>query len=305
MGRRSAWTGRASRNPQLRGLAANYGCRTVAASMTDQLPTLFDGRAPLDNPLHERFAAALVKHGGCKTPAYVEVFGAEGHVRQTLWVMACRLAGSPLVDARYNALRNEALARVNVSLASLVKDLHDIATADPTELVSTVVTNCRHCNGFEFKYQWIDEDEFVDKCDEVQADNDLRRAESKTGRTVDKPLPPCEGGFGYDPRRNVNPACPACLGVGVRNMVVAETATLSEKGRKLLKGVRMTPGGLEVVMHDQIAARDMLHRMAGAYRDGAKLPGDPGSDPGEAIDMDHITPENAKDSYMSLIHGDA
>lgn len=88
-------------------------------------------------------------------------------------------------------------------------------------------------------------------------------------------------------------------------MIVAETSTLSEKARKLLKGVRMTTAGIEVVMHDQIAARDMLHRMAGAYRDGAKLPGDPGTDPGEAIDMETITPDNAKDAYMSLVHGDA
>lgn len=268
-------------------------------------PTFHDGRVPLANVQHELFAAALVKHGGCKTPAYVEVFGEGGNHRSTLWVYACRLAGDPLIDARYNALRNESLGRINVSLASLVKDLHDIATADPGELVRAVVVNCRHCHGEAFAYQWIDENEFCDTCDRVQADNDLRREQSKTGRTVDKPLPTCEGGFGFERRALPHEACPQCLGAGERHVVMAETASLSEKARKLFKGIRPTANGPEVMMHDQSAARDMLHRMAGAYKDNAKLPGDPGADAGDAIDMESVTPDNAKDLYMSLVHGDA
>lgn len=265
---------------------------------------ILDGRAPLDNLEHEAFAHALVRHGGCKTPAYREIFG-EHASSATTWVRACQLAGSPLIDARYNALRNESLARINVSLASLVKDLHDIATADPNELVRTVVVNCRHCNGEHFAYQWINEDEYVAECDRIAADNELRRENSKTGRTKDNPLPSCDGGFGFEPRRAPHEGCPECLGTGIRRTVIADTTQLSEKGRKLFKGVRDTASGVEVLMHDQAAARDMLHRMAGAYRDGAKLPGDPGTDPGEAIDMETVTPDNAKDLYMSLVHGDA
>lgn len=268
-------------------------------------PIFHDGRVPLANPDHERFAAALVKHGGCKTPAFLEAFGNPGNAQRTsLWVMASRLAGDPLIDARYNALRNETLGRINVSLASLVKDLHDIATADPSELVRTVVVNCRHCHGEGFAYQWIDENEFCDACDRVQADNELRREKSTTGRTIDKPLPTCEGGFGFEVRRSPNDACPQCLGAGERHVIVAETTNLSEKARKLFKGIRPTAHGPEIMMHDQAAARDMLHRMAGAYKDGAKLPGDPGT-PDDAIDMESVTPDNAKDLYMSLVHGDA
>lgn len=274
--------------------------------MTQQLaPFIRDGRGPLDDPLQEAFAVALVKHGGCQTPAYVEVFGNPNNSsRSALWVYASRLANSPAISDRYNALRNESLARVNVSLASLVKDLHDIATADPNELVRTVIVNCRYCHGERFKYQWIDEEEYATECDRVQADNDLRRENSTTKRTVDKPLPACEGGFGFALTAAPNDACPQCLGRGLAHMLIADTSTLSEKGRKLYKGVRMTTAGIEVLMHDQGAARDMLHRMAGAYKDNAKLPGDPGTDPGEAIDMENVTPENAKDMYMTLVHGD-
>ncbi len=275
--------------------------------MNDVTPYIRDGRVALTNPEHEAFAAALVKHGGCRTPAFCEVWPdkAATSPRGSLWVLASRLANLPDVDARYNALRNESLARVNVSLAALVQDLHDIATADPSEIVRTVVVNCRHCNGIGFRRQWIDEDDFVDECDRVQLDNDMRREQSKTGRTTDKPLPTCDGGFGFEPRGEVHPGCPVCLGAGRRITIVTDTTELSPKARKLFKGVKETANGIEVLMHDQQAARDMLHRMAGAYRDGAKLPGDPGTDPGEAIDMETITPSNAKDAYMSLVHGDA
>ncbi len=272
------------------------------------VPLMRDGRVPLDDPELEAYAHALVKHGGCQSPAFREVFPgrAEHCTRNSLWVMAHRIASDPRVDARYHSLRTETLARVNVSLASLVQDLHDIVTADPRELVRTIVVNCRHCHGEGFAYQWVDENEFCDACDTVQADNDRRREASSTGRTVDKPLPTCEGGFGFVVTRGANDSCPMCLGAGMRHTIVADMGELSDKGRKLYKGVKIKgDGSLEILMHDQAQARDMLHRMAGAYRDGAKLPGDPGTDPGEAIDMETITPDNAKDLYMQLVHGDA
>lgn len=274
---------------------------------TELAPYTRDGRVPLDDPELEKFAHALVKHGGCQSPAFREVFPgrAELATRNSLWVMAHRVASDPRVDARYNALRTESLARVSVSLATLVQDLHDIATADPRELVRTVIVNCRHCHGVGFAYQWIDENEYCDACDKVQADNDLRREQSTTKRTVDKPLPTCEGGFGFNVTIGPNDACPQCLGAGLRHTIVADMGELSDKGRKLYKGVKIKgDGSLEILMHDQMAARDQLHRMAGAYKDGAKLPGDPGADPGDAIDMRVVTPDSAKDLYMSLVHGD-
>jgi phage terminase small subunit len=260
------------------------------------------GGVPLDDPIEERFAAALVKHGGNATEAYLEVFPETTAKRPTVWSLACRLRGRPHIQLRYHQLRAATLQAVGIDLASLVQDTFDIATADPNEIIRAFSGCCRHCYGIGHKYQWKDPDEYVAACDAVALDNETRRAQSATGRTTDKPLPSYDGGDGFDAHAKPNPACPECMGVGLRHVVLNDTTELSPKAAKLYKGVKIKgDGSLEVLMHDQQAARDQLHRMAGVYKDAPPLPG--GSADGGV--PDNVAIEDAGDVYMQLVHGGA
>lgn len=259
------------------------------------------GGEPLPDPDDERFAAALVRHGNNATAAFLDTFPETTGSRASIWQMACRLRGRPDVTLRYHQLRAAALQAIGIDLASLVQDTHDIATADPAELVRPLTGCCRYCHGHGFKWQWRDVEEYVAECDKVAADNELRRSQSQTGRTIDKPLPLDEGGYGFDPHNAPNPACPQCMGVGTLHVVVADVTRVSPKAAKLYKGIKMTAGGPEVLMHDQQAARDMLHRMAGVYKDAPPLPG--GAADGGV--PDNVAIEDAGDVYMQLVHGGA
>jgi phage terminase small subunit len=266
------------------------------------------GGEPLPNLDDERFAAALVRHGGNATEAYLEAFPETTAKRPNVWSLACRLRGRPDIRMRYNQLRAAALAAVGIDLASLVQDTYDIAEADANEIIRAFSGCCRHCHGIGHAWQWRDVNEYVAECDKIEADNTTRREQAPQGvRTRDKPLPiyPEDvggGGFGFDPHAKPNVACPQCMGVGLRHVVLADTTDLSPQARKLYKGVKIKgDGSLEVLMHDQMQARDMLHRMAGVYKDAPPLPG--GSADGGV--PDDVAIEDAGDVYMQLVHGGA
>lgn len=266
------------------------------------------GGEPLPNVDDERFAAALVKHGGNATEAYLEAFPGTTAKRPSVWALACKLRGRVDVQMRYHQLRAVALAAVGIDLASLVQDTHDIAQADPNEIIRAFSGCCRHCHGTNHAWQWRDIEEYVAECDKIEQDNQTRREQAPPGvRTRDKspPIYPDDlggGGFGYDAHAKPHAACPQCMGAGLRHVVLADTADLSPSARKLYKGIKIGKDGqLEVLLHDQMAARDMLHRMAGVYKDAPKAPGAPSDSPvPEAVAI-----EDAGDVYMQLVHGGA
>lgn len=251
----------------------------------------------LDAPKMESFAQAVVRLGTA-TAAYREVFDPEGNAHHsTHWERGCRLNARPDVSRRVHELRAAALATSQISVQVLIDDLKLLVSADPNELSKSVITNCRHCHGIGHAYQWIDTDEYVHECDKVQADNDARREASKTGRTKDTPLPTCDGGFGYTVRRDPAPMCPSCMGAGTLHVVIADTTKLSPAGSKLYKGIRVKgDGSVEVLMHDQVAARDQLHRLLGAYKDTLAVNAPPAPETGKTAGDVHR-------SYLTMING--
>src|SRR6185436_14996561 len=163
-------------------------------------------------------------------------------------------------------------------------------TVDPAEIARHVVGSCRHCHGEGFKYQWVDADEFAAACEAVERHN--RTVSGKPA--LQKPLPTCDGGFGFDAHASPNARCPECMGVGLRTVWVADTTELSDKARKLLTG-QFDKNGLPILV-DQLAARDQLHKLAGAYKAEVQLQAAaPTAQPGDA-------PSDPAQSYMALIH---
>lgn len=251
----------------------------------------------LDNVKLESFAQAVVRLG-IAASAYREVFDPGRELpNTTAWERASKLNARPDVVKRVRELRAAALATSQISVQALIADLQDIVEADPNDLCRSVVSACRHCHGIDHKYQWIDADEYVVKCDEVQADNDFRRENSKTGKTRDVPLPTCDGGFGYDVRRDPHGMCPECMGAGFLRVIIPDTTQLGPQARKLYKGIRVKgDGSVEVLMHDQVAARDQLHRLLGAYKDTLAVNQPPAPEVGKSAGDVHR-------SYLTMIQG--
>jgi len=142
-----------------------------------------------------------------------------------------------------------------------------IATADPNELIEYKRINCRHCHGEGFGYQWK-EHEF--EAAVAQAE----RPDSK-GKTRD--LPDIAGGFGFTVNLDPHPDCPHCDGNGEERIFPKDTRDLSEAAKALYKGVKMTKNGLEILMHDQDAARRFYAELCGYKIDRKELTGKNGA----------------------------
>ena len=74
-----------------------------------------------------------------------------------------------------------------------------------------------------------------------------------------------QGGIGFDPRRPPIDDCPECFGRGQGRTIVHDTRNLSPAAASLYAGVKQTKDGLQVLMHDQAAARDRLERHLGVF----------------------------------------
>lgn len=81
---------------------------------------------------------------------------------------------------------------------------------------------------------------------------------------------PCLGCWPYGtPQPSPNPTCPACLGLGLRRVWLNDTESLSPGARRLYKGVECHEDGSvkKLLLHDQLAARQELHRIKGMHVD--------------------------------------
>ena len=222
--------------------------------MRSELVPANAGRPPSLNPKREAFARAYATHGNAAR-AYRETFDVSDFRPSTVKQRAYELVHEPAVAARVREILAQAAEGTTISARARMVRLQDIVEADPGELVRVVAESCRRCHGAGHAHQWIDAEEFA----AALADARRRRV---------KPLPTAAGGYGYRPDHEPHPDCPACFGEGVRRVVVTPTDQLSPSARKLLKGVRQKASGeVEIRLHDQLEALDMLNRMQGCYID--------------------------------------
>jgi phage terminase small subunit len=198
----------------------------------------------------------------------------------------------PEVAARIKELRDAACLETIVHTQELMRDWHDIAVADPNEIIAYVRENCRFCHGINGQYQWKDAAEWIAACE----------AETRTATKEKRHATPpgCEGGFGFNPVREPNYTCAACYGEGLGRVRLNDTTKLSGPARKLYAGIKVkADGSLEVQLHDQMKAREQLARCKGAFKDLIPVavvpPGTQSSEP--------VAPDRAAATYLQLIHG--
>lgn len=187
---------------------------------------------------------------------------------ETAGVTAARL----LADDRVKALIEEQMERVSrevrMGAAEVLREYVELATADPSKIVTVRRVNCRYCWGEGHQYQWK-EREYAEACD--AAARPAKRGEDPA------PFPDCAGGFGYRHNAEPNPACPECGGEGKEDIFFRDTEGLTGPERKLIAGIKRTKDGLEVKMRDQDAALKVLAQYAGLLVERKELTGKDGA----------------------------
>lgn len=184
-------------------------------------------------------------------------------------VMASRLMADPQVVEAI-AARRASLARLaDIDAAAILQRWLDIATADPSKLVKHRRLNCRHCWGVGYAYQWTAW-EYADAAARVM---DWKWSKQQPERP---PLPDASGGLNFVFNLDPNPECPRCCGEGVPDMFIADTSTLTGPERVLFAGLKPTAAGVQVLMHDQMAALDNLRDYLGMIVKRQELTGKDG-----------------------------
>lgn len=242
-------------------------------------------------PQQERFAQLCVALDN-QSAAYRQSYNVgENTTFSTIAVNASHIAADPEVRARITQLRDEAALRAGIpSLATRIQELREMEIANPNEIVGYRWVNCRHCRGEEHGFQWKNEREWAMAMDAAL------KAHQKT-------LPDAAGGFGFHPYLDPVADCPNCFGAGDKVPWVADTSKLTGGARRLYKGIKIKGNGdIEILLHDQMQARDMLNRIQGAYKDGANnIPQAPQSTAAAA--QAQTSPEERQRTYLRMVSG--
>jgi phage terminase small subunit len=239
-------------------------------------------------PQQEKFARGCVELAN-QSAAYRQAYNCEGANFRTIGTEASRTANLPHVAARIRELQEAAVAQTAIpSLAVRIRELRELEQADPNELIAMKWGACRHCYGINHGYQWADEMEYAQAVDLA--------IKSKTAH------PDMSGGFEFNPTKEPVADCPRCWGVGEQRPYIADTTKLSGGARRLYKGIKLKGNGdIEILMHDQMQARDMLNRIQGAYKDGANPATAPAAEAAKAQEI--RSPEERQRAYLRVVSG--
>lgn len=157
------------------------------------------------------------------------------------------------------------LKRVRFTSDEMFNHLIALGTADATEIMEYRRENCRHCHGKGFAFQWKDEDEF-------------QKAYKEAERSVEEGqalvAPDNAGGYGYDKHAQPHPDCPNCSGEGYGSTHFHDTRFLTGGPKLLFAGVKETQHGIEVKVHDQMAALKLAMQHMGMLDPKLTLKGD-------------------------------
>lgn len=175
--------------------------------------------------------------------SYAEAFRQAGCVASTAGSQSrqiSQLNRHPMVVARIMELRAKADQETVSTISERMAWLRLIISADPRELSRVVYRPCDLC--------WTDS--------AVAAAYGAHFAPSPFHRERPE-LPDTD---------NPRDSCPHCEGIGIGRVVITPTDELSPAGRALFKGAKQNEKGvIEIQMHDQVAAAEMLNKLQSAY----------------------------------------
>lgn len=175
--------------------------------------------------------------------SYAEAFRQAGCVASTSGSQSAQIAvlnRTPHVRARINELRARADEETVSTIAERMAWLRLIVQANPDELTRVLRSPCDLC--------WP----------EAEVARAYVAHFTPSPFAEERPeLPDIKR-----PRHD----CARCHGSGFASVVLTPTDELSPAGRALFKGAKQNEkGAIEIQMHDQVAAADMLNKLQSAY----------------------------------------
>lgn len=171
----------------------------------------------------------------------------------------------PVIQAAIAEGRKLQQQRTEITADRVVREAWNIVTADARELVQIKVGCCRHCYGDGHKFQRTQS--------EFDYDFDKWMEQKKSGKTEDDFDE--AGGIGFDPLKPADPECPECCGDGRSRIVPSDTRHISAAAAALYAGAKQTKDGIEIKIHDKLAAMDKLFRHLGLYKEDNDQKTDP------------------------------
>jgi phage terminase small subunit len=207
---------------------------------------------PIANPKHERFAHEYVVDNNATQAAI-----SAGYSSLTAGQIGCTLLKKVDIAARTAWLQEQCLQRVGISADEILRRWWETATADVNELVKHKIGPCRYCYGFDGEYQWRTSREFRDTQTAYLARN------KRDNSPDDENAPSDVGGYGYNTTLQPRSGCGECDGLGVAYVVFTDTERLSEQGKLLYAGVKITAGGKEMLLADREKAMEHIARRFG------------------------------------------
>lgn len=237
---------------------------TVARALGAKTPNAKVGEAMLVlTPLEEKFAQLFTSYNNA-TRAFVEAAGFEGKrasARQLAWEMSNR----PHVRARVREYESAAAAATVIDYAAILD--HDRAVVEgykyADQITQYIHQCCRYCHGVGNKYQWVDFEEYLGSLAKV---DELNNQRAELGQRL-LPMPSDVGQYGYDPGAEPNLFCPRCEGRGNAVAIIADTTMLQGPARAIVKGIKVTANGTEVLLHDVDKAKERLLRAGGILKE--------------------------------------
>lgn len=195
--------------------------------------------------------------------AYFQTYRCKGTSAPNLGTQKLRdplIAG--VVAREVVRVSQEAAKMAILSHHGVLEEFNKAATADPREVVEVVVRSCRYCHGKDHKYHF------------TQAEQEERRQKWEKSRKKVLSIVPGKtqefdelGGTGYNPVKNPpHPDCPECFGEGLTEVKVHPSKGLSAKAARLYAGAKRTREGVEVKMHDPMAALDKMGQHYGLWK---------------------------------------
>lgn len=210
-------------------------------------------------PIEQRFVEEyLIDLNGMQ--AYMRA--SKGTTEAAAAVSASRLLIKANVAAALSRAQSERSKRTEISADSALQEVWSIAIADARELVQVKVGCCRHCHGEANKRQRTLAEMNRDRESHIDAGKDVSEFDE-------------EGGIGFNPLLLPNHLCPECGGDGHARTVLMDTRHLSPQAAALYAGAKEGKHGIEVLLHDKLAAMEKVFKHLGLYEKDNKQKVDP------------------------------
>jgi phage terminase small subunit len=250
-------------------------------------------------PKQTKFARVLFECGN-QSEAYRQAYNTENMSDSSIGSASYELSKHPEVVAYLADMQEEAEIVAQLSVAWVLKQYMQIATADVNELIESRRVCCRYCHGIGHAYQWLDENEWARAMAQVIEENE-RAATGARGRPpAPKPLPTFDGGAGFWGTEPPHAECPVCFGDGEMRVHVHDTRRLKGAAKLLYAGVKQTANGIEVKTRDQDEALAFLARYLGLDKKTLELSG-PGGSPLQSIATLTKDPVQAARTYAAIM----